>query len=238
MKRILFLFTVLMFTASAVAQDDLFGGSDDNSAQVVNTQSKLKQRQHKLSIGPRVGGTMTMMSNPDNYSIEDGAGFGFTGGVALRARFGKQFESSYPGTGAWGVALELKYKQNVAKTNAGDDLKFGYFEIPVLVQWYPFYKKSAVNPLYIEAGVAPAICMTADPDELRFGTATSATVIKTGDLKANDVRPVVGIGYTLPIGLDINARYFFGTSEMAGNFNAKLNSVEFSLAWMFDIAKL
>lgn len=236
MKRILFLFAALLFTGSAVAQDDLFGGSDDNSAQVVKTQTKT--RKHKLSIGPRVGGTMTMMKDPDNFAVEDGAGFGFTGGIAVRARFGRQFESSDPGTGAWGVAIELKYKQNVAKTTMGDDLKLAYFEVPVLVQWYPFYKKSAMNPLYIEAGVAPAICMTADPDELRFGTATSTTVIKTGDLKANDFRPVVGLGYAFPFGLDINARYYFGTSEMAKNFNAKINSVEFSLAWMFDIAKL
>ena len=236
MKRILFLFAALLFTGTVVAQDDLFGGSDDNSAQVIKTQTK--QRKHKLSIGPRVGGTMTMMKDPDNFAVEDGAGFGFTGGIAVRARFGKQFESSDPGTGAWGVAIELKYKQNVAKTTFGDDLKLSYFEIPILVQWYPFYKKSAMNPLYIEAGVAPAICMTADPDELRFGTATSTTVIKTGDLKANDFRPVVGLGYAFPFGLDINARYYFGTSEMAKNFNAKINSVEFSLAWMFDIAKL
>ena len=245
MKRILFLFAALLFTGTVVAQDDLFGGSDDNSAQVIKTQTK--QRKHKLSIGPRVGGTMTMMKDPDNFSVEDGAGFGFTGGIAVRARFGKQFESSDPGTGAWGVAIEQKFKQNVAKTTFGDDLKLSYFEIPILVQWYPFYKKSAMNPLYIEAGVAPAICMTADPDALQStfisypsstATLVTDTYIKTGDLKANDVRPVVGLGYAFPFGLDINARYYFGTSEMAKNFNAKINSVEFSLAWMFDIAKL
>lgn len=57
-------------------------------------------------------------------------------------------------------------------------------------------------------------------------------------LKGFDVRPMVGIGYTIPrTGLDVNARYYLGMSKMAENFKSKMNTMEVSLSWMFDIAK-
>ena len=38
-------------------------------------------------------------------------------------------------------------------------------------------------------------------------------------LKGLDVRPMAGLGYTIPgTGLDVNARYYLGMSKMAENF--------------------
>ena len=61
----------------------------------------------------------------------------------------------------------------------------------------------------------------------------------TGDLKGGDLRFAVGVGYTLPnTGLDVNVRYHLGTSELSENvLPCKVNVLEFSLAWMFSIAK-
>ena len=58
---------------------------------------------------------------------------------------------------------------------------------------------------------------------------------------------MAGIGYDFAIRNDkgeatsligINARYYLGTSKLAENFNCKMNTLEISLSWMFNIGKL
>ena len=58
---------------------------------------------------------------------------------------------------------------------------------------------------------------------------------------------MAGIGYDFAIKnekheatnlIGINARYYMGTSKLAGNFNSKMNTLEFSISWMFNIGKL
>ena len=94
---------------------------------------------------------MTSMTQPAQCDLYDKSGIGFSGGVAMKARFGKATENSYEGTGMFGVGLELKYKQNNVKTIANEgDLKLGYFEVPVTLQFYPFAKSKIMNPFYIE----------------------------------------------------------------------------------------
>ena len=57
-------------------------------------------------------------------------------------------------------------------------------------------------------------------------------------VKGMDVRPLVGLGYTIPnTGLDINARYYIGTSDLSSSFKSKMNSFEVSLAWLFNASR-
>ena len=152
MKKILFFIAALSLSVPGFAQ------SDDGEDDLISTG---KEKSNAFFLGPKVGVTMTSMTQPDEGKLYDGSGFGFSGGVVLKARFGKASENSVGGTGYFGAGLELKYKLNSVKTLGTDEggkenakLSLGYFEVPVFVHIYPFAKSPSVNPLYVELGVA------------------------------------------------------------------------------------
>lgn len=196
-------------------------------------------------VGPKIGGSFSSIAGqPAECDLFDGGSFGFSGGVAMRARFGRATENSFEGTGMFGVGLELKYRQAKAKTIANDDLSLGYLEIPLLLQVYPMASSSSLNGLYIEAGPDFAMLMSKSPDELSLKLnqpypGLESIKYNTGDLKGGDCRIAVGIGYTIPnTGLDINARYYFGMSELAkDSLPSKMNFAEVSISWLFNAFK-
>lgn len=231
MKKLFIVFVAILGVSPTFAQmDDEEGGFE-------------KTKKSAFLIGPKVGFTMTSMTQPDECDLYDGSGFGISGGLAMKARFGKATENSYEGTGMIGIGLELKYKQNIVKTIADDDLNLGYFEAPVTFQFYPFTKSLAMNSFYLELGGSFATLISKSPDLLTVNLnepwpGTQSITYHTGDLKGFDVHPVIGIGYTIPnTGLDINARYHLGTSELTENFPCKMSSIEISIAWLFKAAK-
>lgn len=243
MKKILFLFAALLIVAPVMAQ------SDDGEDEVVPWK---KEKKHAFFLGPKVGGTFTTMSDPNEAELYDGMGISFSGGLAMKLRFGKPSEHSAGGTGYIGVGLELKYKQNAVNTlgvdeNGEENAKFsvGYFEVPVYLQVYPFAKFSAMNSLYVELGASFAGTMSRSPKSLtvagssaEYSSVTYNLDTEGSKLKGYDVRPLVGLGYTIPnTGLDINVRYYIGTSDLAGNFPCKMNTFEVSLSWMFNVCK-
>ena len=247
-KRSFILSVVLLSGLTAFAQRD-------DGFEVGRIDSK-----NLLQIGPKFGATITSMGQPDEVSLYDGSGIAFSGGIAFRARFNTATENSDSGTGLLGAGLELKYKMNTVKTIATDesgkenaDLSIGYFEVPLFVQIYPFYKTKAMNTFYIEAGPDFAGIISRKPKSLTVdnlpGEYSSVTYHIDDDkstLKGMDVRVMAGIGYDFPIKnssnktaslIGINARYYMGTSNLAGNFNSKMNTLELSLSWMFNISK-
>lgn len=242
MKNFLICLSALFLTAPVFAQSD--EGDDEELVFI--------ERSNAFFIGPKVGGTLSTMSDPDECDLYDGSGISFSGGIALKARFGKATSNSTGGTGYLGVGLELKYSQKSVKTIGVDEdgkenakLNTSWFEVPVYLQVYPFAKISSVNTLYVELGASIAGTLSRSPETLTVTNPndTYASVVyhlDDGDsqLSGMDIRPLVGIGYTIPgTGLDINARYYLGMSELAENFACKINNFELSLAWMFNIGK-
>ena len=237
MKKLIILFVAILGISPAFAQSD--EGADFSSF--------VKPKKSAFFIGPKGGVTMSSMTQPNECDLYDGSGIGFSGGIAMKARFGRATENSIEGTGMVGVGLELKYKQNKVKTIAGDDLSLGYFEVPVTLQFYPSTKSNVMNGFYIEAGVAGGLLTSKSPDQIKLkeelnqpwpGILSKEYVFKTGDLKGFDVHPVVGIGFTIPnTGFDINARYNIGMSELAENFPCKVSAIEVSISWLFKAAK-
>lgn len=243
MKKILFLIAVLSLSVPGFAQ------SDDGEEELI---SRGKVKSNAFFLGPKIGGTMTTMTQPNEGKLYDGSGFGVSGGLVFQARFGKASENSVGGTGYFGAGLELKYKQNSVKTLGTDEsgkenakMSLGYFEVPVFVHIYPIAKSPGLNSLYIELGAAFAGTLSRSPKSLTLINPSADYSQVTYNLDANgsklkgmDVRPFAGLGYTIPnTGLDINARYYIGTSELAGNFPCKMNTLEVSLAWLFNIGK-
>lgn len=245
MKKILFLLTALVFTVPVCAQDD---GEELGIG---------KPKQNALFIGPKVGFGLTSMSQPDEGKLSDGRALGLAGGVSAKLRFGRATENSSPGTGYWGVGLDLRYKQNAVKTigsgyaeNRNDaeenaKLKTSYFDIPVYFTVYPFAKSRAMNSLYVEAGASFGILLSRSPKHLAVTNPSDqySSVVYTLDgegsrLKGGDIHPIVGVGYTIPkTGLEFNVRYNIGTTKLAKNFPCKMSTLEVSVAWMFNAAK-
>lgn len=243
MKKILLLLVALCAMETTFAQSD--DGEDDFGF-------IRREKCNAFFIGPKVGGTLTTMTQPKEGKLYKGSGFGFSAGLAMKIRFGKATENSMGGTGLLGVGAELKYRINSVKTNAIDEkgkseptFSIGYFEVPVYLHIYPFVKSNAMNTFYVELGVSVAGTMSRSPKSLTltqlntdYTEATYYLDYNGKKLKGGDIRPLIGLGYTIPnTGLDISARYLFGTSDLAKNLACKMNSLDVSVAWMFNIWK-
>lgn len=255
-KNIIFLFA-LMLCVSTNAQRNV----QPNKVGGRSAKPGLAQKKHSFYLGIKGGLDMSTMTQPDECDLYDGSGMAYSGGIVGKVRFGKATPNAPAGTGLLGVGLELKYKQNTVKTIGTDengktnaDLSVGYFEIPVFVQIYPFYKSDAMNTFYIEGGPDFAGTMSRKPKTLTvdnlYGNYSSVTYNIDSDgskLKGMDVRIMAGVGYDFAIKnanheisslIGINARYYLGMSTLAGNFNSKMSTLEVSLSWMFNIGKL
>lgn len=197
-----------------------------------------KAKKNAFFVGPKVGVTFNTMTDPDQGKLYDSFGVGYSGGVALQGRFGRSSSQSPGGTGIWGAGIELKYKVNSVKTLGTNqdgknnaNLEISYFEAPIYFHVYPAFKTRGLNGLYLEAGVSVAGSLNAKPDVLK----TAETIYQTGELKGFDIRPLVGVGLTTRSGFDVNARYYIGTSDLAGNMACKQSSFELSVAWLFKL---
>ena len=127
MKKFLFLFVALVTAMPTFAQSD-------DEEDVYSSGAKVKK--NAFFIGPKVGGVLTTMTQPKQGKLYDAAGFGFSGGLAMKIRFGQASEASVGGTGYFAIGAELKYKQNKVKTLGTDqdgkrnaDLTISYFEV-------------------------------------------------------------------------------------------------------------
>lgn len=231
MKKILFAIAALSLTLPMMAQwDDV---PDVSQTQTV-TLGVGAPKKNAFFLGPKAGVTFGMMSQPEQADLYDGMGVGFSGGLAMKLRFGKATEDSDGGTGLLGLGIEVKYVQNNVKLIGGEKLSMGFVEMPITFQIYPFKRSSAMNGFMIEVGPDFAYNITRSPEVV---TANNY-VYKVGDLKSHDIRALVGLGYTIPrTGLDINARYYMGFSKMAENMNSKMSYIEVSLSYLFRVAK-
>ena len=257
MKKILVLILASMLCTSVDAQRNAQpqrgGGRSSNPG--------LAQKKHAFYLGLKGGLDISTMTQPDECDLYDGSGMGFSGGIVGKARFGQATSNAPAGTGLLGAGLELKYKLNKVKTIGTDesgktnaDLSIGYFEVPVYVQFYPFYRSDAMNTFYIEAGPSfagtisrsPKSLTVIDPSEY-YGSITYNIDNNDSKLKGMDVRIMAGIGYDFALKnekgeasnlIGLNARYYLGTSELAKNFKSKMSTLEISVSWMFNIGKL
>lgn len=142
-----------------------------------------------LDLGIKAGANFANISDASNFDSKTG----FTAGIFLGVKFSEKFA----------IQPELLYSQQ------GGDFEFGdfdlsYVNIPVIFKYYLFHG------LNIQAG--PQFGFVVD-DKISFdaiGDGVSEGV-KTNDF---DVSGVVGLGYDLPLGLRISARYNFGLTDV------------------------
>lgn len=242
-KKSIILMPLLACALTASAQINGNGGdfeqkpkSQTHRTNGTDLQIKTKNYGYEFSMGVRAGAGVSMMSEGDDLKVYDGSGISYGGGVVANVRFGSKDSRgrALHGQGLFGIGLELNYKNHTVKTLGGEDLKMGYFEVPLMFQFYPMYNSKQMKNLYIEVGPTFAGTLSSSPEYLEVDN----TRYKTGDLKGFDVKATVGLGYRFNTnaaneGFHVNARYYLGTSELAGNFPGKISSAELSIGYTF-----
>lgn len=247
MKKFNLIF-ISLFSCLITVNAQIGGDGDDGfgqkSKQTISEQGtkgkkinvKTKNYNYEFSVGPRAAVGIATMSEDDGFKLYDGSGMSFGGGAAANIRFGGKDSRGrdLDGQGLLGANLEFNYKHLSVKTLPGDDLKFSYFEVPILLQVYPCYTTKQLKNLYVEAGVTIAGSLSSSPDKISY----QKTTYWTGDLKGFDIKPTVGVGYRFSKnsandGFYVNARYYLGTSKLAGNFPGKISSTELSVGYLF-----
>lgn len=182
---------------------------------------------YRIYLGPKVGVNFASMSGlSDNFGLNPQSGLGFQGGLAANIHFGRRTEKAEGGTGLFGIQVEAMYSQRTIKTDV-ENLKLGYFEVPILAQYF------VMPDLSIELGPTIAGTLSASPDEMK----AKNVVLATGELKGFDVMLTAGVGYKHKSGFTASARYNLGMSELAGNFNGKVSTVTVSVGWLFSLIK-
>lgn len=249
-KQIALLISILCLVASAYAQNEGEGeltqrpttsrqglGSGKSVGPGKGIEIKKKTYNFQLSVGPRIGGGLTMMSDGDEVKVSDGSGFGFDAGLGVNVRFGgmdSKGRRHLGGQGLIGVGLELNYASYSAKTVADKNLNLGYFEVPLLLQIYPAFQTKQLKNLYIEIGPTFSALVSKSPKELQTDPNTT---YMTGNLKGGDVKGTVGVGYRMGKGANdgfyVNLRYNQGFSKLAGNFPCKISSAELTIGYLF-----
>lgn len=197
---------------------------------------KSKSYNYELSIGPRVGGGLSMATDGD-LKFTDGSGLAYDAGLGVNLRFGGKDSRgrALNGQGLFGIGLELNYAGYSVKTVADENLNLGYFEVPLLLQFYPAFQTKQLKNLYIEVGPTFSALVSKSPEEIKTDPLTT---LITKDLKGGDIKGSIGVGYRINKadandGFYFNLRYNHGFSNLAGNLPTKISSVELTIGYLF-----
>nr|WP_302828891.1 porin family protein [uncultured Bacteroides sp.] len=216
MKKFLFFLVMTAFAINLMAQEE---------EEVL--QTSIVDSSYKIYLGAKAGVNFSSMSGLDeSFGLNPKSGLGYQGGLAANVHFGRRTSKSPGGTGLFGIQVEAMYSQRIIKTDI-EDLKLSYFEVPILLQYYP------MPSLSIEVGPTIVGSLSSSPDEIK----TKNMTIATGELKGFDCMITAGVGYKHKSGFTASARYNLGMSELAGNFNGKVSTVTVAIGWMFSLNK-
>lgn len=244
-KKVVLMISCVCLALNAIAQNEVGNGFTQRSSTPQQNASnagksipiKSKSYNYELSVGPRVGGGLAMATDGDGEKLTDGSGFCYNAGLGLNLRFGGKDSKGRPlnGQGLFGIGLELNYASYSVKTVGEKNLDLGYFEVPVLLQFYPAYQTKQMKNLYIEIGPTFSALVSKSPNELQTDPYTTYI---TGDLNGGDIKGTIGLGYRVNRrgandGFYINLRYNNGFCKLAGNFPTKISSAELTIGYLF-----
>lgn len=184
------------------------------------------EKGYSFAVGLKAGGGLSMGSDPTLYNIDINNGLAYQAGVALNLHFGRRHEQSPRGTGWIGAQVEVLFGSRDIRSYSRT-LSLRCLEIPVLVQFYP-------TPSFaIEAGCTFVKTLKCVPEMLQLDD----MVFQTGGISGGDIMITLGLAYQLSNGLSFGIRYNYGTSDVAGNFDCKTDSLLATIAYMFSIIK-
>lgn len=191
----------------------------------------IVKRPFTASIGVKGGVNYSFAGDPKGYDLGTKGAVGFQGGLAANIHFSDKKDYTPAGTGRWGVQLEALYSQRTLKTDI-DDIKMNCFAIPVLAQFY------VTHSLTIEAGATFTGVLSTSPKTMTIGASqTGSTTFGLEKIQGYDIMPTIGIGFYHSSGFTVSARYNLGMSNLAKNFETKVNTAELSVGYLFKIYK-
>lgn len=158
----------------------------------------LSTQAQGIDLGIKAGVNFSNIS--DAYNLDTENKTGFVGGIFLGIKFSEKFA----------IQPELLYSQQGTKFDAGE-IDLTYVNVPVIFKYY------LIQGLNIQAG--PQFGFMVD-DNLGEVFHEIGENIENNDFETSGV---VGLGYDLPMGLRVSARYNFGLTEI--NDNGGKNSV-------------
>lgn len=140
-----------------------------------------------IDLGIKAGANFSSISDASNLDSKTG----LVAGIFLGIKFNDKFA----------IQPELLYSQQGAKTDIGE-FDLTYANVPIIFKYY------LVQGLNIQAG--PQFGFVVD-DNISMVNEGIENAIETNDF---DTSGVVGLGYDLPFGLRVSARYNFGLTEV------------------------
>lgn len=215
-KKLCLMVLILLVCNALFAQEENWNWNDDP---IMN-----RDKSYRIEIGPKVGIGMALGTNPTVFDLDIQNGMAYHFGASANIHFGRRRTQSPGGTGLFGIEAEALYGIRSIGTQAGR-MTMRCMEFPLLVQFYP------IPSLAIEAGPTFVKTMKCTPDQLQF----ESIVLNTGLLSGSDVMLTFGACYKAPFKLMIDFRYNLGTSNLAGNFDTKVSSLIFSIAYLFSL---
>ncbi len=213
-KRILLFAGAMMLTMGAWAQSS----NDD--------EFTIDKRPFTVSVGVKGGVNYSLAGDPNGFDLGTKGAVGFQGGLAANLHFSDKKDYTPAGTGRFGVQLEALYSQRTLKTDI-EDIKMNCFAIPVLAQFY------VTSSFTIEAGPTFTGILSSSPKTMTQGL----TTFGIGEFKCYDVMASVGVGYYHSSGVTASARFNLGNTNLAGNFETKVSTAEFSIGYLFKVYK-
>lgn len=143
-----------------------------------------------IDLGIKLGANFSKVSDI-NTDLDNKTGF--VGGAFLGLNFNEKA----------GILVEALYSQQGAKFELGE-FDISYLNVPVL------FKYKLIQGLNLQVG--PQFGFVVD-DKVSFDSVVGGaeTAVETNSF---DTSGVVGLGYDLPMGLRVSARYTFGFSEI------------------------
>lgn len=176
------------------------------------------QAQEFFNFGVKGGLNFATLTGDDADELDVKMKTGFHLGVLAEIMISDKF----------GIQPEILYSSQGAKSDMGDvdvDLKLDYIAVPVMLKYF----------------VAPGFSLEAGP-QFSFLTKSEIEAESQGDSASQDLKDdtesfdmgaAVGLGYGLPQGFLVQARYVMGFSDVYTDSDTKNSVIQLSVGWKF-----
>jgi hypothetical protein len=169
------------------------------------TTAAFSQAQFSIGIkaGPNFANIDTESSLGSNYDNRTG----FHGGAFALLKFTKI-----------GIQPEILFSQQGSKfvyNNKDVEANYNYFNIPVIVKLY------TVAGINLQVGPQFGFVAGGEQKATDRATGVESTEEAKDVLKGSDISAALGVGWDLPFGLSLDARYNLGLSDVNKNSGAE-----------------
>lgn len=157
----------------------------------------------EFDLGIKAGVNFSNITDVSDLSNKTG----FQAGIFTGLKFGDKI----------GIQADLLYSQQGAEFDEGE-FDLTYVNIPVVLKYY------LIHGLNLQAGPQFGFIVDDNVADVFNGIA---------EAESSDVSGIVGIGYDLPFGIRLDARYNFGLQDVFTEGNGKNNVLSLALGYSF-----